>query len=305
MLELDDVRLEIADLENKLQQARALRDIIRSAYPASEDESYSSPRQNHLASVSSVHNILLLGDSALPLGSFAFSSGLESFLAHQPRSATLRSLEAFDRFLGLSLCSLASTTLPFVLAAHRGCLLLADLDNDLDASMTCCVARRASIAQGKALITLWDRSFQAQAKDIPDNRSADFSARARASIAQFVQTWKTSCQQPENEDKLHGHLAPLFGVLCAAMSISLEQTLYLYLLNHAKTLLSAAIRASVMGPYHAQRILAGTWLVCRIQEIIETEIRKPSAVEDAGQTVPMLDLWGGRHDIVYSRIFNS
>jgi urease accessory protein len=28
-------------------------------------------------------------------------------------------------------------------------------------------------------------------------------------------------------------------------------------------------------------------------------------VEDAGQVVPPLDLWVGRHELLYSRIFNS
>jgi len=27
--------------------------------------------------------------------------------------------------------------------------------------------------------------------------------------------------------------------------------------------------------------------------------------EDAGQVVPVLDLWVGRHELLYSRIFNS
>ena len=36
------------------------------------------------------------------------------------------------------------------------------LDNDFDASTPCTVARRASIAQGRALLTVWERSFKAQ-----------------------------------------------------------------------------------------------------------------------------------------------
>jgi urease accessory protein len=28
-------------------------------------------------------------------------------------------------------------------------------------------------------------------------------------------------------------------------------------------------------------------------------------IEEAGQTVPAMDLWIGRHEILYSRIFNS
>lgn len=39
-------------------------------------------------SPAALHTLLLLADSALPLGSFAFSSGLESFLAHHRPAAT-------------------------------------------------------------------------------------------------------------------------------------------------------------------------------------------------------------------------
>jgi urease accessory protein len=33
------------------------------------------------------------------------------------------------------------------------------LDNQLDATVTCPVARRASLAQGKALLTIWEKAF--------------------------------------------------------------------------------------------------------------------------------------------------
>jgi len=63
------------------------------------------------------------------------------------------------------------------------------------------------------------------------------------------------------------------------------------------------VRASVMGPYQAQAVLAGEAL----QRDIETCVRAnwEVGVEDAGQIVPVLDLWVGRHELLYSRIFNS
>lgn len=30
-----------------------------------------------------------------------------------------------------------------------------------------------------------------------------------------------------------------------------------------------------------------------------------TSVEEAGQNVPVMDLWVGRHEVLYSRIFNS
>jgi len=101
--------------------------------------------------------LLLLGDSALPIGSFAFSSGLESYIHHYPSDCG--SHELVIRFLTDSLRSVAYTTLPFVNAAHLTPQNAVDLDDHFDATVTCPVARRASLAQGKALLTIWEKAF--------------------------------------------------------------------------------------------------------------------------------------------------
>ena len=101
--------------------------------------------------------MLLLGDSALPIGSFAFSSGLESYIHHYPPDCG--SYELVIRFLTDSLRSVAYTTLPFVNAAHSTPQSAVDLDDHFDATVTCPVARRASLAQGKALLTIWEKAF--------------------------------------------------------------------------------------------------------------------------------------------------
>src|SRR6202035_1906178 len=98
-----------------------------------------------------------LSDSALPIGSFAFSSGLESFVQHLPTTNT--SHEILSRFLRRSLRSLAYTTLPFVNTAHSNPEKAVSLDDQFDATITCPVARRASLAQGKALLTIWEKAF--------------------------------------------------------------------------------------------------------------------------------------------------
>lgn len=104
---------------------------------------------------------------------------------------------------------------------------------------------------------------------------------------------------------LQGHFAPLFGAVCSAVGVSEHDAAYLFLLNHAKALLSAAVRASVMGPYQSQAVLASSRLRNTISSCVAEQNSKPFAHEDAVVTVPTMDLWMGRHELLYSRIFNS
>lgn len=248
------------------------------------------------------HALLLLSDSALPLGSFAYSSGLESYLAHNkplPRSVT--PLASFHRFLKLSIASMASTSLPYVLAGFRDPSELETLDNDLDASTPCVVAQRASVAQGRALIGVWERAFRSTYASGPF-LAGPAAAQAVKAIAAFADSLKSSLGDAHDLGP-KGHLAPLWGVVCLAMGMDAHQTAYVFMLNHAKAVLSAAVRASVMGPYQAQNVLASKHLQDMIAERIDREWETP--VEDAAQIVPPLDLWVGRHELLYSRIFNS
>ncbi|KIX06551.1 uncharacterized protein Z518_04527 [Rhinocladiella mackenziei CBS 650.93] len=246
----------------------------------------------------SMHNLMLLSDSALPLGSFAYSSGLESFLAHhKPFPSGQTSLSLFHKFLELSIQSVAYTNVPYTLAAFRDPLELMDLDNDLDASTPCNVARRASIAQGRALLSVWEKAFAATAKS-----QFEEGVESVTAIEVFARDLKIAAVSPDPLP-VNGHLAPLWGVVCLALGLNLEEAGYLFLLNHAKAVLSAAVRASVMGPYMAQSILAGHELQDLIRQSLEKVwLRQP---QDAGQVVPSMDLWVGRHEMLYSRIFNS
>jgi urease accessory protein len=219
---------------------------------------------------------------------------LESYLAHHKSS---QPLSAFHTFLRLSLSTLASTALPYVLAGYRDPREIETLDNDFDASTPCTVARRASVAQGRALLAVWDRSFKAQySSTAHDATASDGSASAVKALAIFSAAIRTS-------EHLNGHLAPLWGLVTKILSVPLHDAAYLFLFSHARTVVSAAVRASVMGPYQAQAVLANTELQHRIRGLVDQGWHR--AVEDAGQSVPVMDLWVGRHEKLYSRIFNS
>lgn len=275
---------EIAELERRLRDAKAkLNHGDGAAGSLSHCISPSTPNSS-----TALHALLLLADSALPLGSFAFSSGLESYLAHHkiaPPSAS--QLGSFHTFLRLSLSTLTSTALPYVLGGYRRPEDIETLDNDLDASTPCTVARRASIAQGRALLAVWDRSFKTQ------YHKSDAAVEALTAFSSSLRSSEHS----------NAHLAPLWGLIAKILSVPLHDAAYLFLFSHARAVISAAVRASVMGPYQAQAVLASTELQARIRGLVDEAWHK--TVEDAGQSVPVMDLWVGRHEKLYSRIFNS
>ncbi|OGE50136.1 hypothetical protein PENARI_c018G09308 [Penicillium arizonense] len=279
---------EIADLEERLKNARARRALATGKAPFL-DPSNPIP----------VHALLLLSDSALPTGGFAYSNGLESYLAHLKLQGRIANPEAaFDSFLALSIACVASTSLPYLLAAHRQPEMLETIDNDLDASTPCVVAQRASLAQGRALLGVWERSFR-----VPYTSVSDAEAVTAVKILERFSTGLKSRNNPDEGLGPNGHLAPLWAVVSRAMGLTAQQTAYLHMVNHAKAVLGAAVRSSVIGPYMAQSILASQ----RLQEMISRRIEREwdTPVDRAGQLVPAMDLWIGRHELLYSRIFNS
>lgn len=279
------------------------------------------------------HHLLLLADSALPLGSFAFSSGLESYLSHQkhylpssPQGQPSPVTVFISSFLPLSLSSYAATSLPFVLAAARlvsqpsqlTSAALTALDDAQDAAIPCVVARRASIAQGRALLGIWERSFDGvvrhpaavteEGAKQAEEALRGFATLVRKSSSSTSASSSASAAAPTTMDEdappaASAHLAPLFGAVASLLGLAPEEAAYVFLLGHVKALVSAAVRAGMFGPYQAQRTLAGGEVHEMITAMVEREWE--TEVGDAGQTVPVMDLWVGRHELLYSRIFNS
>ncbi|KAK6349683.1 hypothetical protein TWF696_005962 [Orbilia brochopaga] len=269
------IRDEIRQLETQLAAAKAKLENIS---PSPDISPPPLPPET-------LHLWLLLADSALPIGSFAFSSSLESFILHRSQTPSPQTTPraSLTRFLRLSLLSVSTTTIPFVAAAFRDPTAAALLDDTLDASTTCQVARRASISQGRALCSVWDKSFATSL--LPANN-----------------TPTVTFYKPD-------HFAVSWGVITRRTGIlpdtpyALHQVLFVFLFNHVKAVLSAAVRLSLIGPYVAQQILAAPDTRAMVQAAVERGGKM--AVEEAGQSVPALDLWQGRHEKLYTRIFNS
>ena len=172
--------------------------------------------------------LLLLSDGNLPTGSFVASSGLESYLKH---GFSASQSDPTTAFLRDSLETYARSALPFVSDAHcvlgqvrQGCgddqellgSVLTDLlalDELYHATTPNHVARRASQAQGVALLTLYAKGFsrpESSGRSKEDHR-----------LYYLIDRLKLSVRRGET----HGHLPICWGVLTGALGLSLGKFL--------------------------------------------------------------------------------
>lgn len=202
-------------------------------------------------------------DSAFPTGGFAHSAGLEAAW----QQGEIDGRQGLGQFVEASLRQAGPASLPFVMVAHRRPSELEMLDLRCDAWLTNHVANRASRLQGRALWTAVGRAFLCELGPAPSP----------------------------------GHLAPVYGAVLARLGVGADRAASLFLFQHLRSLLSAAVRLGIVGPLEAQNLqhrLAplGQWLAERY---------RGAGLEDLAQTAPLLDLWQCAQDRLYSRLFQS
>lgn len=154
-------------------------------------------------------------------------SGLESYSQHgflPGDSATSRSAGILS-FIQKSLHIYANLNLPFVTATHSALSPLCSrasstpvpssvfdeiqaIDNLFEAMVLNHVARRASTAQGVALLTLYERAFASEGEDPEDHGRRALIERMRLAV---------------RTGGMHGHLPVGFAVLTAALGLPLGE----------------------------------------------------------------------------------
>jgi urease accessory protein len=205
-------------------------------------------------------------DSAFPTGGFAHSSGLEAAWQH----GEVRNRDELILFLDASLNQLGHAALPFVTAAFDSPEKLAEFDSLCDAFTANHVANRASRLQGKAFLTAMERIFKLEI----GNRKLEI---------QFA------------------HFSPVFGVCLRHLEISRKTALRIFFFNHFRGIFAAAVRLNIIGPMEAQML---QHKLLPKAEMILTKCESLS-LDDLAQTAPLLDLWQGAQDRLYSRLFQS
>ncbi|KAJ3386130.1 hypothetical protein CcCBS67573_g04307 [Chytriomyces confervae] len=303
--------------------------------------------------------LLLLGDSALPTGGFVASSGLEAFTSAFGFSQS--EMPKVHVFMRSNMSAFAYAALPFVtqtfLAVSNGGMrapaadpainhdsstthmhqnatddsvdIVAQLDSSFDAMVASNqIAARASRAQGAAFVALLDRAFLG----VPMGSLDDRKLRLAKDMRKRVRGGKSP-----------GHLPICFALLCACLGVSLSDTQSLFLFHHTRSLVSAAVRLNIYGPYEGQRqmLLLGAHashvlkqVRDRMDAIEMSMVQEPSqeqscvneedeydrmmrvfkgplyrevelAKRQSVQTGVMVELVQGLHDRLYSRLFNS
>lgn len=204
-------------------------------------------------------------DSALPTGALAHSGGLEAQIqVHGCRdiAASIRSLTA----------TCLAQQLPLVEVVYNQPGALAAQDQYCAALLSNHVARRASLAQGQALLCVLEQMAL-----------TDACSQLRQDI---------------RNRHIAGHLPPIFGFVFRHCEISLQQCRESFAFITVRDLFSAAVRLGVCGPMQAQR------QQYRLMQDIDRMLAV-FAGSEAQHIHPIQDIVHGMHDRLYSRLFSS
>jgi len=213
-----------------------------------------------------------LVDSAFPAGGFAHSMGLEA--AVQLKKVSDQT--TLTAFIKNAILQESTSSLPFVTAAYKDTSQVTELDRLRQATLTNHMSNRASKAQGRALLTTVATSF--------------------GHLNNQLKNWKQQLVVFG-----HCHYAPVFGLVCKELGLSLEKTQAMHLFMSLRCLISSAVRLNVIGP------LAGQCLQQELSSFAEQALATASSLLpiDAYTSVPIIELIQGHHDRLYTKLFNS
>jgi urease accessory protein len=169
--------------------------------------------------------------------------------------------------LETSLWQFGQGSLPFFRAAHDEPEQLGVLDQYCDAFLTNHVANRASRLQGRAFLASAKKIFPGQRISPPP------------------------C----------GHFAPVFGAAARSFGLIRSRAMRLFFFLHLRGLVAAAIRLGIVGPMEGQA------LQHRLSAVAEEVLAQCGklTIGEAAQTAPLLEIWQGTQDRLYSRLFQS
>ncbi|KAJ8756346.1 hypothetical protein K2173_025158 [Erythroxylum novogranatense] len=214
-------------------------------------------------------------DSILPTGGFAHSFGLEAAV----QAGIVLGVEDLRTYVVHVLENTGSLLLPYVCSAtvHPTLDNWQKLDKMLDATLTNEVSRKASIAQGSALMRVSAAIFA----EIPSIKTMRLSSLGCGTVSL--------------------HHAPIFGLICGLLGIDCETSQRSYMFITMRDAFSAATRLNLIGP------MGAAVMQHEVSVAAETLLKKwmNRTVEEACQTAPLIDTLQGCHGYLFSRLFCS
>jgi urease accessory protein len=224
-----------------------------------------------------------LVDSLFPTGGFAHSLGLEA--AVQEGFVKSSDPSTLLWFVKSMIYQTGNFSLPVVYsmisAEEYSVEKFMELHIETTAMLSNHVARKASIAQGNALLRLAMSTFG----------ESDDKYNILLQIRKEIKRQK--------EQGVHHML--VFGLVCGLVGIQAETCQRMYLFFTVRDILSAATRLNLIGPMESARIQHA--VSSTMEKVFETKKNRP--IQEAYTSAPMIDLIQGLHDQLYTRIFNS
>ncbi len=221
--------------------------------------------------------LLHLSDSALPVGGFAFSNGLESLI----HTGFIHSKDSLKEYLEGYCRQILSFDLYFAQESHAldgppyG-EKLKQLNEELDTMTLIPSMRKASLLQGKNWLRILGEIF-------PEADTAS------------VSRWFSI-------NKLPAHSSLIVPLCFKRLGISWEQTKALLLYQALRDQISAAIRLNVIGPLEGHRLQT---------EVYEENFGEISEQENSYRNrIPfksacLLEISQANHERLYSKLFQN
>ncbi len=213
--------------------------------------------------------LMHLADSALPVGGFAFSNGLEAAV----KSGIVASQKDLAGYLKTSLRQWASFDIPFLNSIYDGCS--AELLQRYDRMMLSPSMRKGSIAQGRGWLRIFKELFPAHP------------------VTAFRQQLKAA--------GIPTHWLPLMVLSLKSAGATVGQIRELFMFVQLRDQLSAAVRLGLIGPSRAQRLQSE--LEHAIAGMLDARADKTAA--DAVRIAPLMDVAQMMQPALYSKLFQN
>lgn len=214
--------------------------------------------------------LLHLADSALPVGGFAYSFGLECAI----RQGLLTQPESVTDYLHTYAEQVISFDFPFVSSAYEmeGFDKAANLFSAYEAMLLNPMVRKANGVMGKNWLKLFCRMY------------------ALEELEKRASKEKWSCDLPV-----------IFGICCKQIGISYQESLFLYFYSTLRDQISALIRLGAAGP---------SWAHNELKNILKNFDNQfydyqPVPYHEAYKSAYLQEIAQLSHDRVYSKLFQN